>query len=251
MTRSKDEEKCIAKLRQDIATRKPTKGEAFCMTIDGKHFDERVKAGRELVFIAEALKPMQETRQIGSIAGFPISLSRLEARAELRIHGKQTYGSTVSDSPQGTIASLEHTLGDMDAQLVEATENLGRLKTRIQDLEAQSHQPFEHQGKLEAAEKRQQEIVAALDLTKNQASTQVDEQPEAETQPIGLASKSSQAEDSGQTIPPVQESPKVSNASVIRGGIETPRGPLSRKATTQPESSRPAIRRVHTQGVGL
>lgn len=218
------------------------------MTIDGKHFDERVKAGRELTFIAETLKPMQETRQIGSIAGFPISLSRLEARVELRIHGKQTYGSTVSDSPQGTIASLEHALGDMDAQIAEATENLGRLKIRIQDLEAQSHQPFEHQEKLEAAEKRQHEIIAALDLTKNQASTQVDEQPEAETQPIGLAPESSQAEDSGQTVPPVQESPKV---SVIRSGIETPRGPLTRKATTQPEPFKPRIRPSQKQGVSL
>ena len=226
----KDEEKFIAKVRQDIATRKPTKGEAFCMTIDGKYFDERVKAGRELVFIAEALKPMQETRQIGSIAGFPISLSRLDARVELRIHGKQTYGSTVSDSPQGTIASLEHALGDMDAQLVEASENLGRLKTRIQDLEAQSHQPFEHQEKLEAAEKRQQEIVAALDLTKNQASTQVDAQPEAEAQDSAIKLTEGAIDSRPQTA---QTMPEYSNAVAVStrcSGITTPRGPLRRRA---------------------
>jgi hypothetical protein len=109
------------------------------MTIDGQHFDERVKAGRRLVFIAAELKPMQETRQIGSIAGFPISLHRLESRVELRIHGRNTYEATVGDSPQGTVASLEHALGDFEAQLTESTENLGRLKTRIQELQAQSH----------------------------------------------------------------------------------------------------------------
>jgi hypothetical protein len=229
-----DEEKCIVQLRQDIATRKPTKGEAFCMTIDGKHFDERVQAGHQLVFIGASLKPMQETRQIGSIAGFSISLHRLEARVELRIHGKRTYGSTVSDSPQGTIASLEHALGDMDAQLAGSTDNLSRLKTRVQELQAQSQQPFDHQEKLEVAEKRQQEIIAALDLAKNQASTQVDEQPESpinEEQAIGSALESSEAEDSNEIVQPAHEPPK---APVIRGCIETPRGPLAR-ATTLPQ----------------
>ena len=173
---------------------------------------------------------MQETRQIGSIAGFPISLSRLEARVELRIHGKQTYGSTVSDSPQGTIASLEHALGDMDAQLVEATENLDRLKTRIQDLEAQSHQPFEHQEKLEVAEKRQQEIVAALDLTRNQASTQVDAQPEAEAQDSTIKLTDG-ANDSRPTVAqPVPEISKAGEFPTTCSGITTPRGPLRRRA---------------------
>ncbi len=249
-----DEEKCIVQLRQDIATRKPTKGEAFCMTIDGKHFDERVQAGRQLVFIGASLKPMQETRQIGSIAGFPISLHRLEARVELRIHGKRTYGSTVSDSPQGTIASLEHALGDMDAQLAESTENLSRLKTRVQELQAQSGQPFEHQEKLEAAEKRQQEIIAALDLEKNQASTQVDEQPETpinEELSIGSALESSEAEDFNKIVQPVQEPPQVPESPAIRSGIETPRGSLTRRASAQPEVAVPRIGQSPKQGVGL
>ncbi len=183
-TSLKEEEKFTANLRQDLASRTPTRGEEFVMTIDGQRFDERVKAGRQLVAIAENLKPMQETKQIGSIAGFPISVRRLDARVELRVHGRNTYYATVSDSPQGTIASLEHALGDFEARLAEPTENLGRLKTRILELETQSQQPFEHLEKLEAAEKRQHEIIAALDLAKNQASTQVDEQPEAETQTI-------------------------------------------------------------------
>jgi N12 class adenine-specific DNA methylase len=245
----KGEETFIVRLKQDLATRKPTKGEAFRMTVDGKHFDERVKAGRELVFIAEALKPMQETRQIGSIAGFPISLHRLDARVELRIHGKQIYGSTVSDSPQGTIASLEHALGDMDAQLTESTENAERLKARIQELQAQSQQPFEHLGKLEAAEKRQQEIVASLDLEKNQASTTVDEQPDAEVQTIGeqaphVASKGP----TNGSIPKVQP---VQEAGVPRNGLEGPRGMVTRRIPVQPEPVKPPIKPSSRQGMGL
>jgi N12 class adenine-specific DNA methylase len=245
----KGEEKLMGRLKQDLAARKPTKGEAFCMTVEGKHFDDRVKAGRELVFIAAALKPMQETRQIGSIAGFPISLHRLDARVELRIHGKQTYGSTVSDSPQGTIASLEHAIGDMDAQLAESTENAERLKARIQELQAQSHQPFEHLGKLEAAEKRQQEIIAALDLEKNQASTKVDEQPDAEGQTIGeqVPHVASKGPTNGSS-PKVQPVPE---AGVPRTGLEGPRGLITRRVLAHPDPVTPQIKQSSRQGMGL
>lgn len=176
------EEKFLAHLQQDLATRTPTRGDDFTMTIDGQHYDERVKAGRQLVFIGAALKPMQSTRKIGSVAGFPISLHRLDARLELRIHGRNTYQATVSESPQGTIGSLEHAIGEFESQQSESKENLERLEKRIGELKAQLGASFEHEEKLEVAEKRQQEIITALDLAKNQASTQVDEQPEAETQ---------------------------------------------------------------------
>lgn len=176
------EEKFLSNLQQDLATRTPTRGDSFTMTIDGKHYDERVDAGRQLVFIGHALKPMKSTHKIGSVAGFLISIHRLDARIELRIHGKNTYQATVSDSPQGTISSLEHALGDFESQQTESLENLKRQETRIGELKAQLDVPFEHQEKLETAEKRQQEIIAALDLAKNQASTQVDEQAEAETE---------------------------------------------------------------------
>ncbi len=247
------EEKNLTNLQQDITTRKSTRGDDFIMTIDGKRVDERVAAGRQLVFIGASLKPMQSTRQIGSIAGFPISLRRLEARVELRIHGKNTYEATVSESPQGTIASLEHTLGQFDSQVAESTKSISRLKTRIQELHTQGQQPFEHQEKLEAAEHRQQEIVAALDLTKNQASTQVDEQPEAETPVIEDQAQSivpnpatNQKEEAKVSVQPVCESPSTSDSSSNPRGIQTSRGPISRRRSpgTLPkqESSRSGIK---------
>ena len=48
-------------------------------------------------------------------------------------------------------------------------------RRQIVDLTNQFEQPFEHDKKLAVATKRQQEIVAALDITKNQASAAVDE----------------------------------------------------------------------------
>ncbi|MGD9748066.1 MAG: DEAD/DEAH box helicase, partial [Verrucomicrobiales bacterium] len=127
------EEKFVANLQRDLTTRTPTRGDDFTMTVDGQHFNARIEAGRQLVFIGAALKPMQSTRKIGSIAGFPISLHRLDARIELRIHGKNTYQATVSDSPQGTISSLEHALGEFESQQAESKETLKRLEKRIEE----------------------------------------------------------------------------------------------------------------------
>lgn len=97
-----------------------------------------------------------------------------------------------------------------------------------------------------------------MDLAKNQASTRVDEQPDAETQaaaeqPIGSIPppKTSQDEVPSETVQPVREPPKVSEVSVIRRGIETPRGPLTRAATGQQEHFKPRIKQSSKQGMGL
>ena len=50
-----------------------------------------------------------------------------------------------------------------------------RYAQQEEDLRKQLGLPFEHEEKLGAATRRQQEIVEALDITKNQASAKVDE----------------------------------------------------------------------------
>jgi hypothetical protein len=52
------------------------------------------------------------------------------------------------------------------------------------DLEKQLEQPFEHEEKLAAATERQQEIVTSLDITKNQASSDVGDATESNSQQI-------------------------------------------------------------------
>ena len=69
-----------------------------------------MKAGRALVFLAAAMKPFQSTNAICEIGGFPFSVHRIEEKSTLLIHGKAEYKANVSDSPAGTIASVEHAL---------------------------------------------------------------------------------------------------------------------------------------------
>jgi len=168
-------EREIANIREDLRTRISTRGDNFSMTVRNETFTDRVKAGRALVFAAAAIKPFESTKAIGSIGGFPVSIERFEERATLLIHGKHSYRANVSDSPTGTIASLEHALDSIEDRLRERETDLAQSRRQIVDLTNQFEQPFEHEEKLATATKRQQEIVAALDITKNQASAAVDE----------------------------------------------------------------------------
>jgi len=168
-------ERDIANVREDLRTRTSTRGDNFSMTVQKETFTDRVKAGRALVFMAAALKPFQATKTIGCVAGFPITLSKFDERANLIIHGKSEYKGNVSDSPAGTIASVEHALESMAERLRERETDLRQYHKQSEDLTKQLDHPFEHEEKLTVATKRQQVIVEALDITKNQASAKVDE----------------------------------------------------------------------------
>jgi TolA-binding protein len=168
-------EREIANIREDLRTRTSTRGDNFVMTLKNETFTDRIKAGRGLIVLAAALKPFESTKAIGNIGGFPISIERFDERATILVHGKHSYRANVSDSPAGTIASLEHALDSIEDRLRERETTLTQSRRQIADLTNQLDQPFEHEEKLVSAIKRQQEIVSALDIIKNQASVTVDE----------------------------------------------------------------------------
>ncbi len=180
-------ERDIASIREDLRTRTNTRGDQFTMTVQKEIFTDRVKAGRALVFLAAALKPFQSTNAIGEIGGFPISLHRFDERANLLIQGKHEYKANVSDSPVGTIASIEHALESMEDRLRQREADLKQCDKQTQDLTRQLVHPFEHEEKLTAAANRQQEIVEALDITKNQASAKLDEGAEQASESLDEA----------------------------------------------------------------
>jgi len=197
-------EREIANIREDLRTRISTRGDNFAMTVKNETFTDRVKAGRALVFAAAAIKPFESTKAIGSIGGFPISIEKFDERATLLIHGKHSYRANVSDSPAGTVASLEHALDSIEDRLRERETDLAQSRRQIVDLTNQFEQPFEHEKKLAAATKRQQEIIAALDITKNQASVKIDEGAD---QPIGVVEEKP------------EQNPQAQNQAAITVGV--------------------------------
>jgi N12 class adenine-specific DNA methylase/predicted O-methyltransferase YrrM len=180
-------EREIANICEDLRTRTSTRGDNFSITVKNEAFTDRVKAGRALVFLAAALKPFESTKAVGNIAGFPISVERFDERATLLIQGKHAYRANISDSATGTIASLEHALDSMGDRLREREIDLAQSRRQSADLGKQLDQPFEHEEKLATATKRQQEIITALDITKNQASAKVGEGLDQSAVPIRLS----------------------------------------------------------------
>ena len=98
-------------------------------------------------------------------------------RSTLQHHDPRahTYDANVSDNPLGTIASLEHAISSLDERVREREADLKQFHRQSEDLSKQLGQPFEYEENLSTATKRQQGIVAALDITKNQASANVGE----------------------------------------------------------------------------
>ena len=136
------------------------------------------------VGLIAAMKPFQSTKAIGDIGGFPISVHRFEERTTLLIHGRHEYKANISDSAAGTIASVEHALESMEDRLRERESDLKQAHKQTEDLTNQLDHPFEHEEKLTVATKRQQEIIEALDITKNQASAKLDAGAEQSTESV-------------------------------------------------------------------
>jgi hypothetical protein len=168
-------EREIISIREDLQVRVRTRGENFSMKLKNETFTDRAKAGRALVFISAALKPFQSAKTVGNIGGFPISVHKFEDRVTITIHGKHTYNSNVSESALGTISSIEHALESIEDRLRERESDLKQYCKQREELAQQLDHPFEHEAKLAVIAERQQQIVAALDLNKSQASVNVDE----------------------------------------------------------------------------
>ncbi len=163
-------EREIGNIREDLKTRTSTRGDNFSMTVKNGTFTDRVKAGRALVFLAAALKPFESSQPLGRVGGFPISIERFDERVTIVIQGRHSYWANVSESPAGTIASLEHALDSIEDRLRERKTDIAQSVRQSADLMKQLNQPFENEEKLAAAAKRQQQIIAALGITKSQAA---------------------------------------------------------------------------------
>jgi len=66
-----------------------------------------------------------------------------------------------------------------------------------------------------------------------------------------LAPVPSLSEASGESVQPGPESPKVAETTVVRSGLEGPRGPLTRPVPSQSDTITPQIRQAPRQGMGL
>ncbi|HEV2456384.1 MAG TPA: hypothetical protein VGY98_19125, partial [Verrucomicrobiae bacterium] len=187
----------LTNLRQDLAVRTDTSGDKFRIELDGQVLDNRGVAGELLLRRAAKIKnAFGATPRVGKFAGFELSLHvSLSGGVELVLHGKNSYNARVTDTALGTIRSLESIVQGFEERAARLESDIRDSQKRAEELGTKTNAPFEHEQRYHQLAQRQAEIEEKLDLTKNQASSQVDavvdeeneqgnSQKQAQTMPI-------------------------------------------------------------------
>jgi hypothetical protein len=99
----------------------------------------------------------------------------------LLLHGKNSYSARVTDTALGTIRSLESIVQGFEDRTAGLERDIRDSQKRAKEFEAKVGAPFEHEKRYHQLAERQSEIEEKLDLTKNQAPSQVEDKAEDES----------------------------------------------------------------------
>ena len=181
----------LANLRQDVGVRQDTSGDKFRIELDGQESNNRGIAGELIMRRAEKLKArFGDDIKIGRFAGFDLFLRPgFNNTTEMVLRGKNSYGARVTDTALGTIRSLEATVQGFEERAERLELDITDANKRVKELGEKVGAKFEREDRFQELTRRQSEIEEKLDLTKNQAPSQVeavaagdDEQTNSENQ---------------------------------------------------------------------
>jgi N12 class adenine-specific DNA methylase len=166
----------LTNLRQDIATRQDTSGDEFSIELEGQVLDNRGIAGELIVRRAEKIKNrFGDDVRIGRFAGFDLFLRpTYNDCVEMIVRGKNSYAARVTDTAQGTIRSLEANVQGFEERASKLEYDIADASKRAKELETKVGAHFEREERYQELTRRQSEIEEKLDLTKNQAPSQVE-----------------------------------------------------------------------------
>jgi hypothetical protein len=166
----------LTNLRQDIAARQDTSGDKFSIELEGQVLDNRGIAGELIVRRAEKIKNrFGDDVRIGRFAGFDLFLRpTYNDCVEMIVRGKNSYAARVTDTAQGTIRSLEANVQGFEERASKLEYDIADASKRAKELETKVGAHFEREERYQELTRRQSEIEEKLDLTKNQAPSQVE-----------------------------------------------------------------------------
>lgn len=163
-------------LGQDLLRRVDTRGDNFRIELGSETITDRGIAGEMLNRLGDRLKGLQSERRVGRFAGFDLyAVGDFTGELQLALKGAVTHTARLQTTAHGTTRSLEHVVNHLDETLAQTVDQIAQARKRLVDLKEQVDLPFEYGVRLSELVSRQQELVVALDLTKNQAKGATDE----------------------------------------------------------------------------
>ena len=151
-------------------------GDKFRIELDGQESNNRGIAGELIIRRAEKLKVrFGDDIRIGRFAGFDLFLRPgFNNTTEMVLRGNNSYGARVTDTALGTIRSLEATVQGFEERAERLALDITDSNKRVKELGEKIGAKFEREDRFQELTRRQSEIEEKLDLTKNQAPSQVE-----------------------------------------------------------------------------
>jgi len=179
-------ERRTGEIEQDIATRTPTKGDLFTMTVNGRSYSERSKAGGALLNLLRNLDAEQEAEDwvVAGIGGFRVSAQAVRTWRSKDLQVLVTLDRTGEESEVpfsaemtalGLISRLEHALDHFDAELAEHRRSIIENTRRVADYEPRIGGGFALAGELAVKLAEMAELEDSLAKTTEQADAEADE----------------------------------------------------------------------------
>lgn len=172
-----DTRSTIEAIERDITTRVSTRGDAFAMKINGRHFNERPAANTAIGIAIEetmiqARTDRRVTRQIASIGGFDIEaqcayygMGSEYNRRDLYIrftHGDVRVEANVIDSKFGIVTRLENRIDSLEAERSAQEDLAKRSEQDLKEYGNRKGREFEFQTELDLKIEELREIEAGL-----------------------------------------------------------------------------------------
>ncbi|MCY6356200.1 helicase-related protein [Clostridium sp. ZS2-4] len=148
----------------------------FIITINGKVFDEREKAGTMLEALSSKI-PKGKELHIGTFRGFDLILriNIFYEKLDLIIHGNSKYTVELGDSPHGNMIRIENALSNLENKLNSIEGKIEEYERNLQQSKIEYEKPFQYEEELKAKLARQFELNTLLDMNKKEEEILADE----------------------------------------------------------------------------
>ena len=161
----------------DILEAHPLPKEDFVgITVQGKHFSERVKAGEAILLACEKVPDNKEV-EIGEYRGFSMHLKYNAFGNEfiLTLRGEMSHSTALGPNAAGNITRIDNALKEIPQRIMKVEDKLQSLNTQIAAIKAEKAKPFPYEAELKQKSERLAELNIALNIDGDRQSPEAEE----------------------------------------------------------------------------